>query len=247
MDRRAILLLGWWLVSSIVSTASGREWRDDSGQYSRQAEFVALREGKVYLQLADGRSASVALDRLSEPDRAFVAQATEPTAIDPFVTVAATETRVIPAVMTTESAGTSETLPPQQTATLVALQNDPALAVDEATDVAKVRKYVYYGCYSTTHLIDLGPKSGVGTIHYCLRRYDGYCGSECVWYLAYLRKYGQDANFFYYTPSFSIPFIDMWAFARHPDCCGCKYSIWYRVAKTQKWRRFDCASRVRPK
>ena len=247
MDRRIVLLMGWWFVSSIVSTVSGREWRDVSGQYSRQAEFVALRDDRVILQLADGRSASVALDRLSAPDRAYVAQAARPKANDPFITVASTETKAIPAVMTTESAGTSEALPPPQAATFAALQDNPALAVDEATDVARIRKYVYYGCYSTTHLIDLGPRSGVGTIHYCLRRYDGYCGSECVWYLAYLRKYRETANYFYYKPSFSLSYIDMWRFAKHPNCCGCKYSIWYRVRSTQKWCRYDCASRVHPK
>jgi len=248
MDRRIVLLLGCCVISSVVSTAvSAREWRDVSGQYSRQAEFVALRGDRVYLALADGRGASVALDRLSEADRAYVAQAARPTSDNPFVMVASTETKTIPAVMTTASAGTSETLPSPQTMTFAALQNDPALPVDESADYAKIRKYVYYGCYSTTHLIDLGPENGVGTIHYCLRRHDGYCGSECIWFLAYLRKVSQSANFFFYKPYFSISYIDMWAFSRHPNCCGCKYRIWYRISATQKWRRFDCASLVHPK
>jgi hypothetical protein len=164
---------------------------------------------------------------------------------------------MVQAVLKSEQVAQLESLPPPDaTTTFAAMQDTEAAADDEGIDYRRIRKFVYYGCHSTTHLIDLSESRGYGTIHYCLGRHHHHhhnccdhdcCGSHCTWYLAYLRKDHEDANFFYHRPLYVDPFIDMWAFAKYPTCGGCKYRIWYRVAATKQWVRFDCASRVHPK
>lgn len=259
MHRRFSVVFALWFASSIGLTAIAREWRDVTGQYSRQAEFIALQDDIVQLKLADGRSAKVALDKLSISDQRHIAELTKPKVADPFVTVASNDVKMVQAVLQSERGTLSETLPPPDAAaTIAALQDTEAAAGEEAVDYRRIRKFVYYGCHSTTHLIDLGPTSGYGTIHYCLGHHHhnscdhgccdhSCCGSHCTWYLAYLRKYKEDPSFLYYRPLFVDPYIDLWAFAKYPTCGGCKYRIWYRVRATGKWYRFDCASRVHPK
>lgn len=259
MYSRVCITLALCFASSIGLNAAAREWRDVTGRYSRQAEFVALQGGTVQLKLADGRSAKVPLDKLSVADQAHIAEVTKSKVLDPFVTMASSEVKMVQAVLQSQQGALSETLPPPETAaTFAAMQDMEAAAGEEAVDYRRIRKFVYYGSHSTTHLIDLGPTSGFGTIHYCLGHHHhdscdhgccdhSCCGSHCTWYLAYLRKYKEDDHFLYYRPLFVAPYIDLWAFAKHPTCGGCKYRIWYRVRATGKWYRFDCASRVHPK
>ncbi|MFM7075486.1 MAG: SHD1 domain-containing protein [Planctomycetaceae bacterium] len=49
-----------------------RTWTDISGRFSREAEFVRLEEGKVYLRLPSGKVTSIPLKELSKKDRDWV-------------------------------------------------------------------------------------------------------------------------------------------------------------------------------
>ena len=57
---------------ALTSVGTAREWRDSSGQHSRDGEFVAYRDGRVIVRLPDGRQASAPLERLSAEDQAYV-------------------------------------------------------------------------------------------------------------------------------------------------------------------------------
>ena len=63
-----------------------RTWSDASGKFQRQAVFVELKDGTVYLQLKDGAPSSVAFDRLSRADQEYVRQQVPAASIgeDPF-------------------------------------------------------------------------------------------------------------------------------------------------------------------
>ena len=49
-----------------------RTWRDNTGKFTIEAEFVDVADGKVRLQKADGSLIAVPLERLSEADRRHV-------------------------------------------------------------------------------------------------------------------------------------------------------------------------------
>ena len=53
-----------------------RVWSDSPGKKRLEAEFTVLRNGVVYLRLNNGKIASVALDRLSSPDRQWIRENT---------------------------------------------------------------------------------------------------------------------------------------------------------------------------
>lgn len=59
-------------VLSLGSTALAREWKDATGMFKIEAELVAVRNGKVVLEKADGTIISVALDKLCAADQAFL-------------------------------------------------------------------------------------------------------------------------------------------------------------------------------
>lgn len=50
----------------------GRTWRDATGEYSTEAEFVLLIDGLVTLRKADGSVITVAWDRLSKADQDYL-------------------------------------------------------------------------------------------------------------------------------------------------------------------------------
>jgi WD40 repeat protein len=56
-----------------VSSLSGREWTDVTGSFHLEAKLLTVKEGKVYLEKSDGKVVPVPLDRLSEPDRKYLA------------------------------------------------------------------------------------------------------------------------------------------------------------------------------
>lgn len=72
---------GDWLIRATVGTLSAtRQWKDASGKFSVEAEFVELTNGQVKLKRKDGQIISVALERLSHDDQVFlksVSQANE--------------------------------------------------------------------------------------------------------------------------------------------------------------------------
>jgi WD40 repeat protein len=53
-----------------------REWTSSNGKFTIEAEFVAVKSGKVVLEKPDGTFVSVPLDKLSPKDQAFVASET---------------------------------------------------------------------------------------------------------------------------------------------------------------------------
>jgi hypothetical protein len=54
-----------------------RQWTDNSGKFNVRAKLVLVVEGKVRLLKETGRTTTVALERLSKDDRAYVAAAIE--------------------------------------------------------------------------------------------------------------------------------------------------------------------------
>jgi uncharacterized protein with FMN-binding domain len=76
MNRRIVVahcLVGCLAAGWLAAADSNlRTWKDASGSFSVQAEFVDLRDGMVQLKRADGRTASVPLNRLSAADQQYV-------------------------------------------------------------------------------------------------------------------------------------------------------------------------------
>src|SRR5688500_899300 len=64
----SLLVLFW----ASVSTAETRKWKDTTGKYEIEAEFVDFSDGKVTLKRTDGSDVSVPMTRLSGADQAFV-------------------------------------------------------------------------------------------------------------------------------------------------------------------------------
>lgn len=77
--RRAVvaMVVAALLVASVAVAAEVRTWRDSSGSFSRDGEFVRLDGDVVVLRLAGGREIRVPLAKLSEADRTYVASITE--------------------------------------------------------------------------------------------------------------------------------------------------------------------------
>jgi hypothetical protein len=69
---------GWQLADPLLPAADGRlavrEWADASGQFRIQARLIQVLEGKVRLLKDTGRTTTVALEKLSSNDRAYVAE-----------------------------------------------------------------------------------------------------------------------------------------------------------------------------
>ena len=51
-----------------------RMWHDASGAFSLEAQLLGVEDGKVRLKKADGRTVSIAVDRLSDEDQKFLAR-----------------------------------------------------------------------------------------------------------------------------------------------------------------------------
>ena len=54
-----------------------RTWNDATGAFSLEAKFVGVKDGKVMLKKANGKTVAVPLDRLSKEDQVFVAEQTK--------------------------------------------------------------------------------------------------------------------------------------------------------------------------
>lgn len=67
-----IILLCSTLVSSVPVFAWAREWKSADGKSKVEADFVALRSGKVVLEKKNGEIISVPLEKLSPEDIAYV-------------------------------------------------------------------------------------------------------------------------------------------------------------------------------
>ncbi len=224
-------VLGCVLLAGLVGGAQGREWRDSTGKYAKEAEFVALRDGVVHLRQSDGKKFAIPESRLSQRDQAYVATFAEPS-------VAEQETPFLPTSEEEKNIGGG----PQVDFAVYRQDTEPAVIIDER----RIRKFVYYSCHSTTHLIDFGPTQGTGTIHYAFAAPgSSHCCTSLKWHLALLQKYNQTSDFFFYHQLNGHPNIVAWAFATKPDYHGCRYSIWYK-RQDGSWHRFEYADRVHP-
>lgn len=67
LSRITTLLL---VLSSTIGAA--REWQDSSGKFKVEATLVSIKEGKVYLEKADGTVVPVPLAKLAEADLAYL-------------------------------------------------------------------------------------------------------------------------------------------------------------------------------
>jgi hypothetical protein len=76
MRLRAFVLT---LLSIFVPATSlvAREWTDATGKFRVEAELVVVKNGKVYLEKADGTAVSVPVDRLSDADRKYLSSISE--------------------------------------------------------------------------------------------------------------------------------------------------------------------------
>lgn len=76
MNARSLMFVAL-LIPSLASqsaTVVAREWRDVTGKYRVEAEFVALQDGVVRLRKEDGQVLTMPLKKLSPADQEFVRQ-----------------------------------------------------------------------------------------------------------------------------------------------------------------------------
>ena len=66
-------LISALLILAVCTPAAyAREWTDSTGKYKVEAEFIDHKDGKVRLKNSDGKIVTVAVDKLSKEDQAFV-------------------------------------------------------------------------------------------------------------------------------------------------------------------------------
>jgi hypothetical protein len=254
--------IGLVLAFAAAANAEQREWRDLSGKYSRVAEYVGQRDGRVQLKQSDGKNISIAVEKLSAKDREFIAQqgASETAAL-----IVAGAVQKLPAMMkiAPKESGPSSSLfkfaaahkqPPagggEQMGAGPPLEAGippmgqpmgagPGMAAAPAQGnsySAPPWKYVYYGCRSTSHIFDWGYKQyGFGTINYC------YHGQ---WQLAYLYKTYENEWYRYYGSIYANPNLT-WVFCKYPYCC--KHCIYINHGPGWNPVLFDEADLVHPR
>ena len=69
--HRAAITLLLFATSSSATFSERRSWTDNTGEFSVDAEFVAISDGAVILRSPTGRTVRVPLERLSAADRAY--------------------------------------------------------------------------------------------------------------------------------------------------------------------------------
>lgn len=65
-------ILAGLILCNTVSFAEPRTWKDASGKFEIEAEFVEFENGKVTLKKTDGKETVIAMTKLSAADQAFV-------------------------------------------------------------------------------------------------------------------------------------------------------------------------------
>jgi SLA1 homology domain 1, SHD1 len=90
---RTLLFCAAIALSNVAShvAAEVRTWKDRTGSYSVEAEFVSLADGKVTLKRANGALAVVPLEKLSDVDRQFVEKQSASATPDPASAALATD------------------------------------------------------------------------------------------------------------------------------------------------------------
>jgi len=72
-----MLTIATLLTFVCASALQARTWTDRSGKYRIEAELIAVRDGKAYLERANGRVTTVPLDKLSIEDLKYLASSTD--------------------------------------------------------------------------------------------------------------------------------------------------------------------------
>ena len=72
----SVLVAGLWLVTA--SPGWAREWKDNTGKFSVEAELVKAQEDSVLLKRTDGVVIKVPLRRLSRADLRYLESLSEP-------------------------------------------------------------------------------------------------------------------------------------------------------------------------
>jgi hypothetical protein len=122
-----ILLACVLTLIGLLEATLAREWTDTTGKFKIEAELVAVRNGKVILEKADGTVITVPLDKLSANDQAFL-KAKESAAAAAAKTAA-------------------NTAPAPTGASPAAGTPDPVLVTDPAQLAANVEKVLRASCY----------------------------------------------------------------------------------------------------
>lgn len=65
-------MLALLIAGSALASDALREWTSSNGKFTIEAEFVAVKNGKVVLEKADGSYLAVPLDKLSDEDLAYI-------------------------------------------------------------------------------------------------------------------------------------------------------------------------------
>src|SRR5262245_30166152 len=101
MFSRAVLDRTWTVALCFLGVfsagADGREWTDASGKFRIEAELVAVRNGKVILEKADGSVITVPLDKLSTADQEFLKAKENPPPATPTIPAAGSAVAKAPA------------------------------------------------------------------------------------------------------------------------------------------------------
>jgi hypothetical protein len=89
--------------------ASARTWTDSTGKHTLEAEFVEMKDGKVQLKKEDGKTITIPIEKLSDPDQEFVRSAASRDNPDREVATAATKAQGEPGRSKPQS-GTAATI-----------------------------------------------------------------------------------------------------------------------------------------
>ena len=66
------LMAAMLVVVICTPVASAKKWTDSTGNYTLEAKFIELRDGKVQLRKPDGRVLTVAIEKLNKADKEYV-------------------------------------------------------------------------------------------------------------------------------------------------------------------------------
>jgi hypothetical protein len=214
-----VMTLGFALVSS----ASGREWHDATGDFSLEAQFVSRHDGQVVLKRNDGRELSMSLKKLSDTDQKYVAelevrdapQAEELPGTPPAVVHI--EKTSIQSPTTADEMSTTSAPAEKYTVRQVEMSPPASVITLPGPPVTLLWALHYENCYCNFRL------SGAnGFAHYSARHKEGPFFPTFT-YDSNLAYQYSTKNFLYFNVvSGGEPAIRHWRFSTHPDCpCDC--------------------------
>jgi hypothetical protein len=241
----AVLLV---CVLATMSAAVGREWRDASGTVSREAEFVGLRDGQVFVRLANGHDAVAPLDQLSAADQAYVKSVATKVTAKPAT--AAVGDSPVPVRMANYQPGAA---PASAAPPVGAAADDDARAESEMRSKYG-EKYVFRTFCCRFHIIlyQDGVYPIIGTAHYSMPYFMPPCCGCCCpcpccgpFYLSFLKKTRITYSWIEAEEVGGTGPIKYWRFWWESNCC-CQHKITYSK-NGRDWYLYDYATRTEPK